>query len=145
MGESKILNLKKVLEEALARPDTSPRKVAALAGKILALSPAVLPAALYSQEFYLVLKGRLTWDELFPNPESVAEAARFWLENLDRFNGRKWWPKQVAMPKWKRLPSVMGGLLELERSHRCPSQELSPRMKRVSRARRVRCAGTRAR
>jgi hypothetical protein len=48
VGELKILNLKKVLEEALARPDTFPRKVAVLAGKILALSSAVLPAALYS-------------------------------------------------------------------------------------------------
>jgi hypothetical protein len=97
VGESKILKLKKVLEEALARPDTSPRKVAALAGKILALSPAVLPAALYSREFYLALKGKLSWDQVFPHPESVKEAAKFWLENLDRFNGRKWWPRAVAI------------------------------------------------
>jgi hypothetical protein len=51
VGESKIVKIKKVLEEALAQPNTSPRKVAALAGKILALGPAVLPAALYSREF----------------------------------------------------------------------------------------------
>jgi hypothetical protein len=97
VGELKILKLKKVLEEALARPETSPRKVAALAGKILALSPAVLPAALYSREFYLALKGKQSRDEIFPHPESVKEAAKFWLNNIDRFNGHKWWPQAVVV------------------------------------------------
>jgi hypothetical protein len=27
----------------------------------------------------------------------VAEAAGFWLKNLDRFNGRNWWPKAIAV------------------------------------------------
>jgi hypothetical protein len=97
VGESKLLKLKKVLEEAVARPTTSPRKVAAMAGKILALSPAVLPAALDSREFYLALKGKASLDEVFPNPESVKETATFWLENINAFNGRKWWPKPMAI------------------------------------------------
>jgi hypothetical protein len=60
VGESKILKLKKLLEETIARPDTSPRKLAALAGKIPAHSRAVLPASLYSREFYFALKGKTT-------------------------------------------------------------------------------------
>lgn len=114
VGESKVQKLKKVLEEAIAQPDTSPRKVAALAGKILALSPAVLPAALYSREFYLALKGRLSWDEIFPQPQSVADTAKFWVENLDRYNGRKWWPKAVKLQATVDASAVgYGGLVRL--------------------------------
>jgi hypothetical protein len=97
VGESKMAKLKQLLEETIARPDTSPRKVAELAGKILAVSPAVLPAALYSRSFYAALKGKSSWDEVFPTPGAVKEAAEFWLHNLERFNGRKWWPQPVTV------------------------------------------------
>jgi hypothetical protein len=97
VGESKIQKIKKVLEEAIARPDTSPRKLAELAGKIIAVSPAVLPAALFSRSFYLALKGKTSWDQIFPTPESVKQAAEFWLGNIDRFNGRQWWPRAVTV------------------------------------------------
>jgi hypothetical protein len=97
VGESNIQKLKQLLEETIARPQTSPRKVAEIAGKILAVSPAVLPAALYSRGFYSALKGKSSWDEIFPTPETVKEAARFWLCNIDRFNGRKWWLQPVTV------------------------------------------------
>jgi ribonuclease HI len=97
VGEAKLLKLKKFLGEVLAKRDTSPRTIVALAGKILALSPAVLPAALYSRESYLTLKGKASWDYVFPSPQSVVDAAQFWLENVDRFNGRKWWQKAVTV------------------------------------------------
>jgi hypothetical protein len=34
---------------------------------------------------------------VFPNPESVKRTAEFWLTNVDRLNGRNWWPKPVIM------------------------------------------------
>jgi hypothetical protein len=79
VGESKIIKLKQLLEETIARPESSPRKVAELAGKILAVSPAVMPAALFSRGFYSALKGKSSWDEIFPTPQTVKEAAEFWL------------------------------------------------------------------
>jgi hypothetical protein len=56
-----------------------------------------MPAALFSRGFYSALKGKSLWDEIFPTPQTVKEAAEFWLRNLDRFNGRKWWPKRVSV------------------------------------------------
>jgi hypothetical protein len=46
VGDAKIEKLKEVLRDALFKPDMSVRKLAALAGKILTVSPAILPAAL---------------------------------------------------------------------------------------------------
>jgi hypothetical protein len=43
------------------------------------------------------MSGRVSWDEIFPTPETVKITAEFWLENIDRFNGRKWWSKPVAI------------------------------------------------
>jgi hypothetical protein len=51
VSESKLAKVREALKEMLETPTTSARKPAALAGKIVALSPAVLPAALYSRLF----------------------------------------------------------------------------------------------
>jgi hypothetical protein len=114
VGKAKMQKLKKVLEEAIDKPSTSPRKIAEIAGKILALSPAVLLAALYSRSFYSALKGRSSWDEVFPNPTAVKESAQFWLNNIDRFNGRKWWPKAVRIEAAVDASGVgYGGLISM--------------------------------
>jgi hypothetical protein len=34
---------------------------------------------------------------LFPTPESVKDTAEFWLPNLERFNGLKWWPNPISI------------------------------------------------
>jgi hypothetical protein len=97
VGESKILKVKRALEDALNRPDNSSRRLAALAGQIVVVSPAVMPAALYSRSLFEAMQGRVAWDEIFPTPETVQETAKFWLENIDRFNGRRWWPRPVKV------------------------------------------------
>jgi hypothetical protein len=43
------------------------------------------------------MKGSTSWDELFPNPDKVHQTLNFWLENIDQFNGRPWWPRPVAL------------------------------------------------
>jgi hypothetical protein len=97
LGEKKLSKLKQALQEALTKPTISARALAGLAGKIISASPAVLPAALFSKNLFQALKGKISWDQVFPTPKSVREVASFWLQNLDRLNGRKWWPRPVAM------------------------------------------------
>jgi hypothetical protein len=97
VSDSKIQKLKQALEEMINRPTTSPRKLAALAGKILSISPAVLPAALYSRTFYDALHGKQSWDQVFATPGDVKQAAQFWMDHTDGYNGRDWWPKPVGV------------------------------------------------
>jgi hypothetical protein len=97
VGDAKVAKLKTALQEALFNPTISPRKLAALAGQIIAVSPAVLPAALYSRGLFEAMQGKVSWDQVFPTPQSVSEIASFWLANLDRFNGRRWWPRPVQV------------------------------------------------
>lgn len=39
----------------------------------------------------------MSWDEIFSTPQAVKEAAIFWVNHIDRFNGCNWWPKRVEM------------------------------------------------
>jgi hypothetical protein len=97
VSDSKLANVKDALEEMLQTPTTSFRKLAALAGKIVALSPEVLPAALYSRRFYQAMRGKSNWDTVFPTTDSLKGTAEFWLRNLDTFNGRRWWPRPIEL------------------------------------------------
>jgi hypothetical protein len=67
-----------------------------MAGRIVAASPAVLPAALYSHALFEAIHGKEGWDVVFPTPETVAKTARFWLERIDSYNGRRWWNRATS-------------------------------------------------
>jgi hypothetical protein len=97
VGPSKIEKLKEFLRALLDRPAVSARDLAQVAGRIISMSPAVAPAALYSRAFFQAMKGNMSWDQLFPNPDEVQETLKFWLENMDQFNGRPWWPRPVSL------------------------------------------------
>jgi hypothetical protein len=97
VGEAKIEKVKAVLREATRAPSTYPRALAKLAGKLISMSPAVLSAALYSRNLYQAIKGRMSWDQVFPTPVVVKQTAEFWLLNIDKLNGRKWWPRLVSL------------------------------------------------
>jgi hypothetical protein len=115
VGDSKLEKIKKVLSEAVAKPVTTPRKVAELAGKILAITPAVLPAALYSRGFYLALKGKSSWNESFPRLNQ-SEKRRSSGSRI-RYNGRKWWPKAVTIRAAVDASAVgYGGLISVDSS-----------------------------
>lgn len=88
VAPSKIEKLKNCLQSVLAKQSVSARDLAQVAGKIISLSPAVAPAALYSRAFFQAIKGNTSWDALFPNPVEVRQTLQFWLDNLDIFNGR---------------------------------------------------------
>jgi hypothetical protein len=97
VGTSKLDKLKQFLTSILVKPTVSARDLAQVAGKIISLSPAVAPAALYSRTFFEAIKGSATWDSVFPNPSQVKSTLQFWLDHIDEFNGRPWWPKQIGL------------------------------------------------
>jgi hypothetical protein len=43
------------------------------------------------------MQGRIGWDEIFSTPETVKDTVKFWLDNIDRFNGRRWWPRPIGI------------------------------------------------
>jgi hypothetical protein len=89
VGKKKLAKLQLALQKAIKNPSISARALAGLAGKIISTSPAILPAALFSRNLFLALKGKVSWDQIFPTPESVRKTASFWLQNLDRLNDQK--------------------------------------------------------
>jgi hypothetical protein len=116
VGQAKLDKLKVTLQEAVLRPSTTPRALAGLAGKLVSTSPAIMPAALYNRSLFQAIKGKVEWDQIFPNPDSVEETAQFWLDNVDRLNGRSWWPKPVSMKVVVDASGVgFGGYLKVGR------------------------------
>jgi hypothetical protein len=64
----KVVKLKEFLQLALSKQVVSSRDLAQVAKKIISLTPAVAPAALYSRAFFQAIKGHARWDTLFPKP-----------------------------------------------------------------------------
>jgi hypothetical protein len=75
VAPSKLEKVTAVLETAIQQPTTSARNLAALAGKLVALSPAVLPALLFSCKIFQAMSGKEDWDFIFPNPQAVKTEA----------------------------------------------------------------------
>jgi hypothetical protein len=88
VSDAKLSKVKKVLLELVTAKVISSRLLAKVAGKIVAMGPAVLPASLYSRPLFQAMRGRLFWDELFPNPQAAFATAQLFLDNLDNWNGR---------------------------------------------------------
>jgi hypothetical protein len=97
VAPSKMEKIKDALREMIARPTTSARGLASLAGQLVALSPAILPALLFTRTIFQALAGNESWDNIFPSPQSVRRAAIMWLNNIDAWNGRSWWPQRVSI------------------------------------------------
>jgi hypothetical protein len=77
VDESKLEKIKAVLRETIRQPETTPRTLARVAGKIISTSPAIMPAALFSRSLFQAMKGRSSWNMIFPTPENVKETAEF--------------------------------------------------------------------
>ncbi|GAQ84615.1 putative DNA/RNA polymerases [Klebsormidium nitens] len=90
ISEKKKLKVVAVLKQILEANDVTARMLASMAGKLVSLGPAMLPASLFSRPLFAAMQGKLSWDEVFQNPNEVKESARLFLENFDRWNGRRW-------------------------------------------------------
>lgn len=97
VSERKMAKVKAVLEQILGVETVTLRQLAAVAGKLISLSPAVLPASLYSRSFFQAIQGKLSWDEIFPNSDEVKKTVVIWLENLDELNGRQWHAQPIGL------------------------------------------------
>ncbi|GAQ91116.1 DNA/RNA polymerases [Klebsormidium nitens] len=93
----KIQKIKDAMEELITSTSTTSRAIARAAGILVSAAPAVLPVAIYSRALYEALNGKEGWDSHFPTPEIVKETASFWVQNIERFNGRRWWPRPVQI------------------------------------------------
>jgi hypothetical protein len=97
VSEAKLQKTQEALREFLLASEVSSRLLAKLAGKIISLSPAVVPAALYSRPLFEALSGKLSWDEIFETPAAAREVAKLFQDTLTARNGRRWFPRQVTL------------------------------------------------
>jgi hypothetical protein len=96
-GSQKMGKVHKVLAQLIATQEVSARQLAAVAGKLISLAPAVLPASPYSQEFFQAIQGKIGWDEIFPTSKSVKQEAQEWVHNLESWNGRNWHAQPISV------------------------------------------------
>jgi hypothetical protein len=89
LAPAKMEKVKSSLRELVQAGHVSARQLAKVAGKIISISPAVLPAVLYSRPFFAAMQGQLSWDNLFPTLESARNMAKRFLERLYEWNGRR--------------------------------------------------------
>jgi hypothetical protein len=97
VADAKLDKVKRTLLELTLAKTISPRLLARAAGKIIAMSPAVLPASLYSCPLFQAIQGRISWDEIFPAPKAAKDAAQLFLDHLQEWNGRRWFPRQILL------------------------------------------------
>jgi hypothetical protein len=72
VSDKKLEKVKAALTQVLNSETITPRQLAAIAGKLISLSPAVLPASLFSRSLFQAIQGRINWNEIFPNPSGCS-------------------------------------------------------------------------
>jgi hypothetical protein len=97
VSPTKLEKVRAVLRELMVAEVVTPRELASAAEKIISMSPAVLPAALYSRPLFAAQQGKISWDEVFATPDEARRVARLFLERLEEWNGRRWYPRSVAI------------------------------------------------
>ncbi|KXZ42533.1 hypothetical protein GPECTOR_138g664 [Gonium pectorale] len=83
-------------EEVAAGAPITHRQVARVAGKIMAMSPAVSLAPLHARMISLALVGKESWDAAVGDPSTFLQRARTFLLLLGLKNGHTWWAKPTA-------------------------------------------------
>lgn len=90
--DKKAQELISIVQEALGKSQISPRLLARIAGKLLAMRPAVELAPLYTRGLYTgscSTDGRQGWDELYDFQDAWRLDMAWILENLPLQNGRR--------------------------------------------------------
>jgi hypothetical protein len=95
--DRKMEKVRAALTAFLESETTTPRQLAAVAGKLISLSPAVLPASLYSRTLFQAMQGKLSWDDIFSAPELVTSTIKEWLEKLSDWNGQRWYAQPILL------------------------------------------------
>lgn len=97
VSEKKMAKVKAALARFLQVDKVTPRQLAAIAGKLISLSPAVLPASLYSRAFFEAIQGKASWDEIFAISSEIRRTVQEWLDNPPSWNGRRWYAKPISL------------------------------------------------
>lgn len=71
VSKTKMEKVRATLSDLTAAETVTPRLLAKVAGRVIAMAPAVLPASLYSRPFFQAMWGKLSWAVVFPNPEDA--------------------------------------------------------------------------
>lgn len=121
VSDKKTDKVKAALKLFLESETTTPRQLAAVAGKLISLSPAFLPASLYSQTLFEAIQGKLSWDEIFPTSEAVRDTLEQWMVNLLAWNGRHWYAQPISQTvSSDALDFGFGGLVVLPDEKKIP-------------------------
>jgi hypothetical protein len=124
------------LAQLLSSSTVSPRQLAAVAGKLISLAPAVLPASLYSRKFFQAIQRKISWDQIFPTTDSVRKEAQEWIDNLPNWNGRKWHAQPISVAASSEASDFgFGGQILLPEGQRIPFRGISQSRKSSLQAR----------
>ena len=86
--EDKLSKLITLLAIEVRQEKTSARKIAKIAGNIIAMGPAIGPLTrLFTRQMYSFIDRTFTWDGSEILSQHVLEELQFWLENVDAVNG----------------------------------------------------------
>ncbi|GAQ91453.1 Reverse transcriptase [Klebsormidium nitens] len=96
VAPAKMEKLRAALRGLAESADVTPRELAKVAGKVISVSPAVLPASLYSRPFFAAIQGKLTWDDVFSTPQAAKRTTELFLQRLPEWNGRRWFPRCIT-------------------------------------------------
>jgi hypothetical protein len=95
--DAKLEKVRAVMSELVEAETITPRLLAKVAGKVIAMSPAVLPASLYSRPFFQAIQRKISWDQVFATPEEARKTAQLFIDRLDSWNGRRWYPRRISI------------------------------------------------
>ena len=94
--DSKISELTRLIETALNAGATA-REYARIAGKLLAMAPAIGLAPLFTQELYRVVALSESWEAQGRPTEVLTQDLRYLRENLPQMNGKLWFLPALAL------------------------------------------------
>jgi hypothetical protein len=97
VSDKKMERVRAVLIQCLKSETITPRQLAALAGKLISMAPAVLSALLYSRTLFQAIQGKLSWDKIFRTSKEVKNTANLWLNKLAEWNGRRWYAHPISL------------------------------------------------
>ena len=85
---SKVSKLKQDIRRALNRPRISARLLARFAGRCISMLAAVFPCKLKLRNVYRLLASRRSWGDSLEWSAEAVEDLNWWINSLDKWNGR---------------------------------------------------------
>eukprot|EP00798_Chlamydomonas_sp_ICE-L_P001805 gene1805-biopygen14627 len=94
--EDKKSALAGFMRDVIGLAEVSDRVLASMAGKIMALAPAMELAPLLARDIHKARMGALRWDQVYPSPEALKADAELMLNMMEASSGKKWFRRPLA-------------------------------------------------